>query len=86
MPFPQLKKPGFYLGFDRCNPLMSPASEDNIVSLVMQGYGDRVMLSHDCIFMWAREARDSASAIRPLVPGLSVQADPAQNQSGRSDG
>ena len=48
----QLKKPGFYLGFDRCNPLMSPASEDNIVSLVTQGYGDRVMLSHDCIFMW----------------------------------
>ena len=48
----QLKRPGFYLGFDRCNPLMSVASEDNIVSLVRQGYGDRIMLSHDCIFQW----------------------------------
>ena len=48
----QLAKPGFYLGFDRVNPLMSTASEDNVVSLVAQGYGDRIMLSHDCIFMW----------------------------------
>ncbi len=48
----QLVKPGFYLGFDRTNPLMSAASENNIVSLVVQGFGDRIMLSHDCIFMW----------------------------------
>jgi phosphotriesterase-related protein len=48
----QLEKPGFYLGFDRVNPLMSAASEDNIVSLAAQGYGDRIMLSHDCIFVW----------------------------------
>jgi len=48
----QLKQPGFYLGFDRCNPLMSASSEDNIVSLVLQGHGDRIMLSHDCIFFW----------------------------------
>ena len=48
----QLDKPGFYLGFDRVNPLMSAVSEDNIVSLVAQGFGDRIMLSHDCIFMW----------------------------------
>jgi len=48
----QLAKPGFYLGFDRVNPLMSAVSEDNIVSLVAQGFGDRIMLSHDCIFMW----------------------------------
>lgn len=48
----QLEKPGFYLGFDRTNPLMSETSEDNIVSLVRRGFGDRIMLSHDCIFMW----------------------------------
>jgi phosphotriesterase-related protein len=48
----QLKKPGFYLGFDRINPLMSTAAEDNIVSLVLRGYGNRIMLSHDCIFVW----------------------------------
>jgi phosphotriesterase-related protein len=48
----QLAKPGFYLGFDRVNPLMSPASEDNIASLVVRGFGDRILLSHDCIFMW----------------------------------
>ncbi len=48
----ELEKPGFYLGFDRVNPLMSAASEDNIVSLVDRGYGDRIMLSHDCIFVW----------------------------------
>jgi phosphotriesterase-related protein len=48
----QLQKPGFYLGFDRVNPLMSPAAEDNIVSLMVRGYGDRIMLSHDCIFVW----------------------------------
>ena len=48
----QIEKPGFYLGFDRVNPLMSTASEDNAVSLVVQGYGNRILLSHDCIFMW----------------------------------
>ncbi len=48
----ELERPGFYLGFDRINPLMSAASEDNIVSLVAQGSGDRIMLSHDCIFVW----------------------------------
>ena len=48
----QLQKPGFYLGFDRVNPLMSAASEDNVVSLVAQGYGHRIMISHDCIFYW----------------------------------
>jgi phosphotriesterase-related protein len=48
----QLEKPGFYLGFDRVNPLMSTASEDNAVSLVVRGYGSRIMLSHDCIFVW----------------------------------
>ncbi len=48
----QLQKPGFYLGFDRVNPLMSTAAEDNIVSLVARGYGDRIMISHDCIFVW----------------------------------
>jgi phosphotriesterase-related protein len=48
----QLEKPGFYLGFDRVNPLMSSASQDNIVSLMVRGYGDRIMISHDCIFYW----------------------------------
>ncbi len=48
----QLSKPGFYLGFDRLNPLMSTVAEDNIVTLVRRGYGDRIMLSHDCIFVW----------------------------------
>jgi phosphotriesterase-related protein len=50
--YSQLEKPGFYLGFDRVNPLMSGASEDNIVSLMVRGYGDRIMISHDCIFYW----------------------------------
>jgi hypothetical protein len=36
-PLSQIQKPGFYLGFDRLDPLMSPASEDNAVSLVAQG-------------------------------------------------
>jgi phosphotriesterase-related protein len=48
----QLEKPGFYLGFDRVNPLMSAASEDNITSLVLRGFGRRLLLSHDCIFKW----------------------------------
>jgi phosphotriesterase-related protein len=48
----QLENPGFYLGFDRINPLMSTVAEDNVVSLVVRGYGDRIMLSHDCIFVW----------------------------------
>lgn len=48
----QLKRPGFFLGYDRCNPLMSASSEDNIVALMLQGHGDRIMLSHDCIFHW----------------------------------
>jgi phosphotriesterase-related protein len=48
----QLAKPGFFLGFDRVNPLMSAASEDNIVALAARGFGDRILLSHDCIFMW----------------------------------
>ena len=48
----QLEKPGFYLGFDRVNPLMSTASEDNIASLVARGFGPRIMISHDCIFFW----------------------------------
>jgi phosphotriesterase-related protein len=52
----QLERPGFYLGFDRINPLMSTASLDNIVSLVGRGYGGRIMLSHDCIFVWLGRA------------------------------
>lgn len=48
----QLQRPGFFLGYDRCNPLMSASSEDNIVALLLQGHGDRIMLSHDCIFHW----------------------------------
>lgn len=48
----QIERPGFYLGFDRTNPLMSAASENNIVSLIKRGFGDRIMLSHDCIFFW----------------------------------
>jgi phosphotriesterase-related protein len=48
----QIENPGFYLGFDRLNPLMSAAAEDNIVTLVLKGCGDRIMLSHDCIFVW----------------------------------
>jgi phosphotriesterase-related protein len=48
----QLEKPGFYLGFDRLNPLMSPAAEDTIATLIARGYGGRIMLSHDCIFVW----------------------------------
>ena len=48
----ELENPGFYLGFDRVNPLMSTAAEDNIARLVLRGYGDRIMISHDCIFVW----------------------------------
>lgn len=48
----QLQKPGFYLGFDRVNPDMTDEALDNAVSLVAQGYGDRIILSHDSIFLW----------------------------------
>lgn len=50
----QLRKEGFYLGFDRTAsiPMEPPGSEDNIISLVKQGYADRIMLSHDSITVW----------------------------------
>jgi len=51
-PLSELQKPGFYIAFDRTNPLMSPKAEDNIISLVKDGYGDRIMVSHDCILVW----------------------------------
>ena len=51
-PLSELQKPGFYIAFDRTNPLMSLKAEDNIISLVKRGYGDRIMLSHDCILVW----------------------------------
>jgi phosphotriesterase-related protein len=50
--YSQLERPGFYLGFDRCNPDMTDQSEDNAVSLIVQGRGDRIILSHDSIFLW----------------------------------
>jgi len=52
-PLSELQKPDFYIAFDRTNaPLMPPGSEDNLISLVKQGYGNRIMLSHDCILVW----------------------------------
>ena len=50
----QLQKPGFYLGFDRTAniPMEPPGSEDNIISLIKQGYADRLILSHDSITVW----------------------------------
>jgi len=50
----QLQKPGFYLGFDRTAsiPMEPPGSEDNLISLVKQGYEDRIMISHDSITVW----------------------------------
>ena len=51
-PLSELKKLGFSIAFDRTNPLMSPRAEENIISLVKQGYEERIMLSHDCILVW----------------------------------
>ena len=51
-PLSELKKPGFSIAFDRTNPLMSPKGEENIISLVKQGYTERIILSHDCILVW----------------------------------
>ncbi len=51
-PLSELEKPGFFIAFDRTNPLMSPKAEENVISLVKQGYGNRIMLSHDCILVW----------------------------------
>ena len=49
----ELRKPGFYIGFDRNSiPMMPPKAEDNMIALVKQGYADRIMLSHDCIIVW----------------------------------
>jgi phosphotriesterase-related protein len=50
----QLQKPGFYLGFDRTAniPMEPPGSEENIITLINQGYADRLMLSHDSITVW----------------------------------
>ena len=51
-PLSELQRPGFYIAFDRTNPLESPKAEENAISLVKQGYADRIMLSHDCILVW----------------------------------
>jgi len=51
-PLSELQRPGFYIAFDRTNPLESPKAEDNAISLVKQGYVDRIILSHDCILVW----------------------------------
>ncbi len=50
----QAQKPGFYLGFDRTAniPMEPPGSEDNIITLIKQGYADRLILSHDSITVW----------------------------------
>lgn len=51
-PLSELQRPGFYIAFDRTNPLESPKAEDNAISLVKQGHADRIILSHDCILVW----------------------------------
>jgi len=50
----QLQKPHFYLAFDRTGniPMIPPKSEENIISLIKQGYADRIMLSHDSAVVW----------------------------------
>ena len=44
----QIKRPGFYLGFDRVS-LVNPEAEDCIIELVKQGHADRLILSHDYV-------------------------------------
>jgi phosphotriesterase-related protein len=51
-PLAELGNEGFYIAFDRTNPLSSPKAEDNILTLVKKGFASRIMLSHDCIFLW----------------------------------
>ncbi|MGA2107802.1 MAG: phosphotriesterase-related protein [Syntrophorhabdales bacterium] len=49
----ELQKAGFFIAFDRNSiPMMPLAAEDNMISLVKQGYADRIMLSHDSILVW----------------------------------
>ena len=48
----QLKKPGFFLGFDRTGSIIGPAAEECLIELVKQGYADRLMVSHDSIGVW----------------------------------
>jgi phosphotriesterase-related protein len=47
----QLKRPGFYLGFDRTG-FGDPKAEDYIIELVKRGYTDRLMISHDYVATW----------------------------------
>ena len=47
----QLKRPDFFIGFDRTS--LGPEEIDNcIVELVKQGNHDRIILSHDYIMVW----------------------------------
>jgi phosphotriesterase-related protein len=47
----QLKRPGFYLGFDRTG-FSDPKAEDCIIELVKRGYANRIVLSHDYVATW----------------------------------
>lgn len=50
----QLQKPGFYLAFDRTAsiPMEPQETEEIIISLIKQGYADRLILSHDSTIVW----------------------------------
>ena len=47
----QLKKPDFFIAFDRTS-LGSDKADDCLIELVQQGYADRLMVSHDAILVW----------------------------------
>jgi phosphotriesterase-related protein len=47
----QLKRPDFYLGFDRTS-LGDPKAEDCIIELIKQGHVKRIIMSHDYVTTW----------------------------------
>jgi phosphotriesterase-related protein len=47
----QLKRPDFYLGFDRTS-LGDVKAEDCIIELIKQGHTKRIILSHDYVTTW----------------------------------
>ncbi len=48
----QLKKPDFFIGFDRTGSIIGPQPEECVIELIKEGYADRLMISHDFIGNW----------------------------------
>lgn len=61
----QLKTPDFFIGFDRTS-LGPVKAEDSIISLVKQGYANRLMLSHDAIFVWLGRPFSIPDKLKPI--------------------